>query len=386
MADDAEGLGIFQAFFEDPNVRFPQQPRLVPDLGIYEMPDGLGFQFRGGPVPTVLRGRKAVQAITFLLPLLDGTRRLADILEQRPPDLSRHILLRALYLLHTKGLVCNGELQDSLAPPSGAAVDESLQRQLLFWGRKVGVTGYANSGQDVQGKLESANILIICSGLFGAITADLLTRTGCSRLKIIAWDDSGLVVTSLANSRATHDVVELPRVSVDEAIACVRDFIDSVDLIVTATRNAPAELFRSLNRLCLDHRRPLLCADEDGSQLTVGPYLQPYSSACYTCMELRRASAAEYVLEDHLYQQYLARDRVAGESIPQGEALPFATLCASLLISEAVRIVSGVTPPTLVNAQLTLPLLSGELQLNRILRVPCCPDCRGGGRTSDQSH
>jgi len=383
MADDGATVRGFRSFFEDPNVRFPKKPRLVEDVAIYQMPDGLGVQFRGGPAATVLRGREAEKVLGFLLPALDGNRGLADLIERCPAGISTATLLQALHVLHTKGLLCEGDQNPvSLPEVSTIAPDVTLQRQLLFWGRKLRITGCNDYSRDVQAKLESRNILIVATGLFGTATADLLLRTGCSRLRVIAWDDSGVVADSLANSNNGCPIATISRVCVDDAIASVRDFLESADLVVTATRNAPIELFRSLNRMCLDFARPLLCADEDGVQLVLGPFIQPYSSACYTCLELRRASVTEFMLEEHLYQTHLLRERTSGRSKPIGEALPFATLSASLVVSEVIRIVTAIEPPTVVNGQLTLPLLAGEPQVNRILRVPRCPDCQRGGRTS----
>lgn len=376
-------MRALRVFFEDPNVRFPQKPRLVEDLGIYQMPDGLGFHFRGGPGPTVIRGRDAESIFNFLLQALDGTQTLDDLLEQCPPDISRTTLLKALHLLHTKGLLCESQTELGRYERADLA-DETLRRQLLFWSRKLGVTGSVTGSGEVQAKLESADILLIGTGLFGAMTADILSRSGCSKLRIIAWDDCGFLTDLFSNVPGDHSppIVRLPNADVEEAAAAVREFIGAADLVITATRNAPAQLFRSLNRICLDHGCGLLCANEDGIDLVVGPHIQPYSSACYTCMEMRRASARDFMLEEHLYQEHLASKRPSGQSLPLGEALPFAALAASLVAAEVVRIVTGIAPPTLLNGQLTAPLLSGEFHFNRILRVPRCLDCRKGTRTS----
>jgi bacteriocin biosynthesis cyclodehydratase domain-containing protein len=383
MADDEEAVQALRIFFEDPNVRFPVKPRLVEDLGTYQMPDGLGFQFRGGPVPIALRGREAARTLAFLLPALDGTRGFEDLLEQCPPEISRGTLLKALSLLHTKGLLAEANPPEKLSSVTFevAGPEEGLRRQLLFWGRKLGVTGSAIGYREVQRKLESADLLLIGTGLFGAMTYDLLTRSGCSSFQVITWDDSGFLADSLRGSpHLPRHIVQLASTSVDEMSARVRELVGTADLVVTATRNAPARLFRSLNRICLDVGCALLCADEDGTQVVIGPYVQPYSSACYTCMELRRASARDFMLEEHLYQEHLATERPLGTSLPMGEAVPVAAMSSSLLAMEIVRIITGITPPTVLNGQLTVPLLSGELQSHRILRVPRCPDCRRGGR------
>jgi bacteriocin biosynthesis cyclodehydratase domain-containing protein len=383
MLDQRENeIDALRGFFGDPNVRFPARPRLVEDIALYQMPEGLGFQFRGGPALVALRGRDAERTMEFLLPALDGTREIDDLLGQCPHEVSRVTLLKTLFLLHTKGLLA--EHQDAAAvqrsTPANPPTDESLRRQLLFWGRKLGISGFARSGAEAQSSLESAQLVLVGTALFGSLTYDILARSGCSSLEVVAWDDDGLLADALRVAPfPPRRLTQLATTSIDDLSGHVRESAKYADLVVVATRNAPARLFRVLNRICLELSCPLLCANDNGMQVEIGPYVQPHASACYTCLEMRRGSVDDFMLHEHFYQQDLARERTAGNSPPLGESVATSALVASLVALEVVRIVTGIAAPTLLNAQLTVPLLTGELSSNRILRVPLCPDCRGGG-------
>jgi hypothetical protein len=95
-------------------------------------------------------------------------------------------------------------------------------------------------------------------------------------------------------------------------------------------------------------------------------------------MELRMVSMQDFAIEEQLYQDHLAQERQAGSAKPIGEALFAASLGASWVVGEAVRIITGIAPVTLMNSVMTLSPLNGGAQINKILRVPRCPDCFRG--------
>jgi bacteriocin biosynthesis cyclodehydratase domain-containing protein len=368
---------------EDRNLRFPARPCLVADAAAFQMPDGLGVQFHGAELPVIIRGSQADAAIAFLLRTLDGTRTIDDLLAECPPQVARVTLLRTLSLLHAKGLLTGTEppgIEVERTTSVGAPTREEVsRRQLLFWGRKLGITRSSSSAVEVQRRFETSRLVLIGTGLFAAQTYQLLVRTGCRHIQVLDWDDDGILGQTLAEGPAAPArLAHLPSTSVEEAIRRLPPLLAEADLLVTATRNAPADLFRAVNRTCLERKCRWLRANEDGTQIEIGPYVRPFGSACYRCMELRQASAHDFAVEEHLYQQHLGAERPAGENPPVGEALPVAVLAASLVSLEVVRVLTGIAVPVLLNAVQTVDPLGGTVRTNRILRVPRCPECYRG--------
>jgi bacteriocin biosynthesis cyclodehydratase domain-containing protein len=194
---------------------------------------------------------------------------------------------------------------------------------------------------------------------------------------VIAWDDAGLFSGAVNGGAVRPDaLVALPTTSVGMAERVLRSWVDEADLIVTATRNAPAALFEALNRTCLEAGVPWLRANEAAGVLDLGPLVLPYDSACFTCMALREASTDLHAIEEGLYQEALASERPAGATPPVGEAFAAATLGASFIAMEVLRFLSGSCPPTVLNAVRSMTLLEGTLAHERLLRVPGCPDCQ----------
>jgi thiazole/oxazole-forming peptide maturase SagC family component len=166
--------------------------------------------------------------------------------------------------------------------------------------------------------------------------------------------------------------------SVEAAGRTLRAWVPFADLVITATRNGCAKLFREVNKLSLEHRRPWLRGNFDGSDLEVGPYVNPYNSSCYRCLELREASAMDAAIEERIYQDRLANEDLAGKQAPLGEALFTATLGASILVGEVIRIITNIAPPTLLDHVLQVSTVTGTMETTQILRLPRCPECYQG--------
>jgi bacteriocin biosynthesis cyclodehydratase domain-containing protein len=371
---DAARRTALDALLADRNRRFPNRPRLVADVRVFRMPDGLGVQFHAGDSPTILRGVEVDRIVGFLLDRLDGGHTLEQILDAYPRDAPVGALVKALMLLHTRGALADGT---DLEP--AVATDATLRRQLLFWGRHVGLSRSAPHGVEVQRRLAGTRCAVVGTGAFGSLTIDLLSRSGLTDLRVVAWDDDGYLVDSLAALPGPPTSVTAPATTDVAAVeAEVRLWIDNVDLIVTSTRNAPTWLFEAVNAMSLHAHVPWLRADETPSGFEIGPYVDPWSSACFTCMVLRRRSMQPYPIEEHLVQQDLAAARPAGTTRPQGESLAAASLAAGIVVGEVVRVVTHVAPPSLLTAVLHVAPVAGPFERNAVLRVPRCEACYPG--------
>ena len=371
---DSQKIGALYGILRDPNIRFPNRPKLIDDLLIFEIPQGLGITFRGGPNSVTLQGREVEKLWTFLKTELTGVATLDDILEHSR-GLGRELdVLSALHLLHSKGLLIDEDPYVS----SSISGDGVLSRQKLFWGRKLGITRYHSSAENVQRALATARILLVGTGLFGAIVYDLLVRAGVSSCAVFAWQDDGIIQETMhaaADSAQNH--TDSHTASIDLLCQWLSAQVEICDLIVVATRNGPAQLFHTINRICLDHRKPWLKANEDGEHADLGPLILPFESSCYACLDIQERRAQTMPIEEQLFQEHLLK-RDVQDGTPKGESLAAATLCASLIIMEIERFITGIVPCTAIDAVIQIDLVRGYSRTDRLLRLPLCPECSGG--------
>lgn len=361
----------------DPNIRFPDRPVFVADLEAFEMPDGLGFQFRGLEAPVIVRGQSAGAVIRHLQDCLNGRMTREEVIRAGPPAVPPAAFLRALLLLHSKGLLVSA---DAERPRPAQALDAAtLNRQLLYWGRHLGITRAAGSAAEIEQRLERARLIVLAGGIFGAVTCDLLSRSGFRSLSVLAWNDDGALERSirLAPERPA-EFFRLPTTALDPALHLLSRWLEGADLLVTATSDAPAILFSGINDLALQRSTPWLYGNADGPALDIGPLVQPYETGCFACLELRRRSARDFAFENEFHEQRLGEERDAAERVLIGEAVWPATLGASMLAGEACRLITGLAPPTLTDTMLHVLPVTGTMERNRFTRVPRCPACFRG--------
>jgi len=364
-------------FLQDKNLGFPTRPRLAPDLRFFDMPDGLGVQVRGGEYNTVLRGLQVNTVWPWLAPLLDGSSTVDDLLRAKPADVPDKDVLNTIWVAFTKGLLIEGK-ESARAEPQ---MDATLRRQKLFWGRKLGLTRANGYPEQVEAKLANANVAMFGNGLLAAVTLDVLSRSGFGTIRVADWEDGGILSDSMEPARENRHHYASTSRSLDSLHQWLQELTPIPDLLITATRDVPGAVFDLINRHCLENNIRWLRGNDDLVQIEIGPFVDPFSSGCFTCMLLRQISCMDHPVEEELYQQHLAEN---AEEMPggSGESVAFATAGASLLAMEAIRITTGITPPSTENVVITMTF-RGSITTNRFLRVPRCPDCyRGSHNTS----
>jgi bacteriocin biosynthesis cyclodehydratase domain-containing protein len=354
----------------------PASLRLVRDLDVFEMPDGLGVQLLGGSVPVIVRGRQAGEALSYLLPRLAAPCPVTELVAARPAALTESVVRRTLSILRRQGLLAEG----TFAEPNSKGETVASAQSLLF----DRALGGSVDGTAAQRSLSSARVVLVAGGMFGAALVDLLTRSGCGHLSVLDWDDDGTALAAAEAVAAPGRTAHLSTTSVRDAERIARDWCDGAEILVTATRRAPDALFDALNGVCLERRRPRwLRADDDGWEYRIGPLVDPFESACFTCLRLRRTSAHPFAIEEGLHQLRLAEERPAGTRDPRGESLAGAALAAGIVALEVVRVLTRIAPPTLHDAELVVGPVHGSIRRHQFLRVPRCPACGvvGASRT-----
>jgi hypothetical protein len=363
----------------DPNLRFPERPRLAEDLLVYAMPDGLGVQIRGVVEPLIVRGQQASEAILFLSSVSARSLNLSEILKAAQPTISEDSILRAFLILHSRGLIVDAiadrRFSDETSRPTSVEA-----KAALFWSRHLGISGSSASSAAVAKSLASCAIVLLGNGLFSALLLETLVRSGFQQIVVMNWRSCAIVRDAFSAlcaplHRASHMQID----SFAELRSLESDPFQP-NLFVTALRIASDDVFEEVNRLCLRNRWPCLRGVETPEHFEIGPLVQPYDSACLTCMHLRRRGVMEFPIEEKLFQNHFEQNAreflVLDGGALNGEAAAGALVPVGMLALECIRVASAVSPPALVNSQISFRPLDGEIVRNRILRVPHCPDCQ----------
>jgi bacteriocin biosynthesis cyclodehydratase domain-containing protein len=307
----------------------PARPALTPWYRVLSRDGKLLLQY--GETLVSFEGRAAVRLLPALLPLLDGTRTVDEIVEVlgRPV---RRAVEHALGLLHEHRL---------LTEPAAEAAAESERRSAEF------LAATDPLGRSPAGLLETIRAAVV--GVAG----------------------EGVLAAEVASSLRRSGVRAVERVLLAPEPAELRGF----QLAVAAPAGEQLPSLAAWNQTALSAGVPWLqVLPFDGLLGAVGPLYVPGDTGCYECFRLRRASNADYGRE------LLALREVAA---PLPAAVGVDQTLAGLAATFALRWLAHgeqFLPGTWYALELGVrPALGAHV----LYRVPRCPACSGLGQAAE---
>lgn len=293
--------------------RLPERPLLAPWYRLIEDGDRLLLEY--GQSVVVLEGAAVRTLLPPLLPLLDGTRTVEEVVA-RLGVAATTAVEAALETFARHGLLVEGPA----APP---------------WGRETAdffAAAYDLPPAVVADRVGSALIGVVGESRSGDEIARLLLAAGVGEVRRLSWHDG---------ERADFAVVTPA----------------AHELSLLGPWNHAAVAAGSVWLPVLPF---------DGRLAAVGPLLIPGESCCYECVLLRRSANLEY-----------GGDLRAIEATPLRASAdrPFEALVGALTAHLALRWVAGhdTTLPGVLYAVAPQPALS--VTEHAVLRVPRCPVC-----------
>jgi bacteriocin biosynthesis cyclodehydratase domain-containing protein len=267
-----------------------------------------------------LDGAAVTRLLPRLLPLLDGTRTVDEIVDEIGEPARSAVE-------HAVGLLAAHRLLTERLPDG---VDETVRTTLELLSA---TDPHDRSPTELAPTLGAARVRIVGSGATAVQVADLLRASGLGAVEACAWDEQ------------PHG---------DDALAIVAPGANEVPRV------------RDWNRLALGCGSPWLqVLPYDGLLAAVGPLFVPHQTGCHECYRIRRYANVSSLRE--------AEAPPARGSYPSAPAVD--ALLAALTALTAVR--SLALAEASAAGMLLAVELSPRLVCSRhvVYRVPRCPSC-----------
>jgi bacteriocin biosynthesis cyclodehydratase domain-containing protein len=263
----------------------------------------------------VLEGAAVRTLLPALLPLLDGTRSVDDLVVRLGPP-ARPAVEAALELLAGHGVVIDG-------PDAPADVRDAA---------RAAAAGHLLPPALAADRLRSATVGVVGSGPVRLEVVRLLAAAGIGSMRRVGWGSRG-----------------------------------RADLAVVAPAADELDRLPAWNRAALASGTPfLLVRPWDGRMAAVGPLVLPGQTCCYECLLLRRGANSGFGAD-------LAEVEAAPLAAAPDPALT--ALAAAVAAHVSVRWAIGgdrSVPGVLYTVEMH-PIL--RLSEHAVLRVPRCPAC-----------
>jgi SagB-type dehydrogenase family enzyme len=317
--------GLRHRFEQDPQMLCPERPRFSEDYLVVPLA-GQGLLVAGGGQREIFRGKTATLLLPRLLPLLDGTRSLAD-LEARLRPARPEVVRDAVWLLYFRGLLEEGPSEADRADERAWA-EAGLDRQLRFFGRYTDVNRASANRYGTQRRLERSRVLVAGPEAL----ADPLSRALACR------GVGGVAVASLS------DATDL------EAA------LSGLHLVIAVAGEEQPHPWSRLDRTCRSRGVPWIRAVIAADAVEIGPRFSPHETACYRCATRFLAAPPPRRAED-----------------PTARAAGLAYLELATLMD-----LSALFSTELDDRARRLELTTGRLVDTCVLRLPRCRACGPG--------
>lgn len=308
----------------DPGSTLPARPQLKPWYRQTESEDAVILEY--GQSAVVLAGRAAGSLLPALLPLLDGTRTMQQIVDELGA-VAQPAVVNALRLLAQRDLLLDGD-------PIGAESEVS----------PATVTFLASIGR---GAARAA-----ISEALAQAHVDVLGHGSCAEHVVALLQQSGVVNAARARWDSAASSTDRP---------------SAPFALVIPSANELPQVSR-WNRCAVQARAPWLqVLPFDGRFVAIGPLFVPGETCCYECFRTRRAAASGY-----------AREYRAIDGTPVGAAAPPAldATVAGVAVALATRWLAH-RDHYLPGVFYACERSGTALTEHRVYRVPRCTACSG---------
>ncbi|MEA5454075.1 ThiF family adenylyltransferase [Sinomonas sp. JGH33] len=358
----------------------PWRPRFRDGVLIFSGPSRLRFVNLGD---LVVKEFSVEPWVTQLVPLLDGSRGLAQIESELSgsgsgTEVSPENVAALVGQLEREGLLAH---RGALVGP----VEWSpCARQLQFFDELISrEPGIGNSAAELQERLERAHVLVVGVGGVGTHVLESLARAGVGSIEL--FDDDTVDVTNL-HRQVLFGPEDLGRPKVIAAQERIGELNPSGTVHARCERFTTSSVLRSreldLVINCADEPDVLVQSDRVASWAqersvphivggayganlgVVGLTVLPGKTVCWACA---RADAADISPGRGLV-------RLKGRSGTTGTVGPITAMVADVMGWDALRVLLGARP-VLANAVRELDLHTLEWRVRGIAPQAACPDC-----------
>ena len=317
-----------------------------------------------------------------VVPLLNGEHTIEEIQSQVADLFAAEDLQACLDLLGEQKLLeeaddfpLQGDLKSQLTPQLNffhEVSTESGHMQAELMKAQVAVFGLGGPGASVALSLAAAHVgTVICVDSLPVTDADVYLTS------VFTPADVGTLRAEVVQRRIE---VIAPRVKVivkteplhdDSAVLAA---IADADFVVCCTDGALSSLAYKLNRVCLQTDLHWISCEASGSEVIVGPTVEPYQTACYLCYKMRLVASSETPEDEFAFQRFL--DQRKQDDSARRENLNFGIgLAANLVGLETLKALTGIQPLPTRGRVVVLDLMDLKIEKHLVLRKPWCPAC-----------
>lgn len=371
-------LNILHQFFSDKNVHFPHFPKLVDGIHVYEAPKGLGIQFRGGAEKFLIKGADAYKIWKYLKPLLDGTHRLEDIIDNGSEQMGLDRINVGTFLktLHSYHLlepdVFDNQMQVQMH------LDLFFEKQTQYYNRIVPQSGLNKSGKDVLERIRDCKVLLITNEIFAPFVSFHMHMAGFKDLGFLVVDSTESVEAQnyICDQLNVMIYKHLDGLEPNELRDVLSKKIPDYQYVFTVLSNPSLFFLNDISRMCTIFNRPMLSISVKDNNYEVGPFYFPeLESPCISCYNLREQSYRQDSAFEYIYQEGLRTEGKLTDVEIKGFDINSLAIVVNIAICQFKNALAAVSQPKLIGSVFKFNSINYNMSMVNFFKVSGCSSC-----------
>lgn len=220
-------------------------------------------------------------------------------------------------------------------------------------------------------RLQRSGVLLLADGALGQAVVGMLSQLPLRVLAIQALQADQLSSFEALKPHLPRHAMVMPMAWQARNLAA-RVFRSQ--LVVIAAERPYPPILAQINKVCQRVRLPWLAATQWGAEMIVGPSFLPGVTACHECYRRRLRSNEERSDVMAAREQYFSNEQ---QHHLQGQLSPLLMQTAAQVAVEVQRLLTAVTPPSTLNAELYSNAVAGVSGRHWVVPVDLCPVCSG---------
>lgn len=368
--------------------RLPGKPKLKTYFNWIPM-GGDVVQVRSLENIFIMKGKSVVEILPKLIPLLDGTNTIDNLIEKLP-EIDGEVIKETI-LRFTQHFLIEDADNRKMLDLSEEEI-EHAGKQLEFFSHFADrqlPNGETINKYQLLVSLKNSGILVIGLGNLGAAVINSLAVLNIGKLY---GYDFGLVDFSDVGVFYKKDDVGTARVQASGRIArsankyvayegCditggrdeeLERLISMADFIVLSADIPLKSLYEKVNMLCIKHDKPWISARTGETEMELGPIVIPRQTPCFDCYTSRVNGNMSFFNENMAFEAYKEEniDKIKPVSIEQTYSI-----MANMLSIEAMKFLTNILYPVCISRVLTFNIITMETTASSILKIPRCKSC-----------
>lgn len=346
-------------------------------------------QFRSLETIFVMKGKSVVELLPLIIPLINGTNTVRDIVGKLP-NVTLEVIEEVMEKFRNYYFIedADGFKKTTLKRPRIKHSKNVIDFLAFYSERKMPDGDLINKYQLFE-SLQKSSCLVIGLGSLGIQVINSLAAFGIDELY---GYDYGRVETSDVGAFYNNSHIGRPRVEVakqilkktnkfGEFLGCdltasgqeeLERLIKEVDVVVVATDLMVRSLYMNVNSLCIKHNKPWTSVRVGECEILIGPTIVPKITPCYECFMSRVNGHDDNYEENMAFEEYKEnnKDKIQLINMPH-----FTSIAANLISFEIFKFLTSVLYPASMSNVIRYNLVTMDMSVSQILKVPRCNSC-----------